>query len=75
MDSKRKPGSSRGPGPQSKRARTNDFDDVDPSVFEEELALMEQIEAEMESQGTNGTAHGPSPPPSQAQGKLDVTKG
>nr|XP_054761921.1 DNA polymerase delta catalytic subunit-like [Lytechinus pictus]XP_054761922.1 DNA polymerase delta catalytic subunit-like [Lytechinus pictus] len=62
MDSKRKPGgSARGPGPQSKKARVQDFEDQDPSVFEEELALMEQIESEMDSQGTNGSVGGPGP--------------
>lgn len=69
MDSKRKTGGTpRGSGPQSKRARVQDFEDMDPSVFEEELALMEQIESEMDSQGTTGTNQGPSPPPSQGQG-------
>ncbi|XP_072172406.1 DNA polymerase delta catalytic subunit-like [Diadema setosum] len=67
MDSnKRKPsGTPKGSGSQSKRARLPDFDDHDPSVFEEELALMEQIEAEYESQETNGSATEITPPSSQ----------
>ncbi|XP_030845110.1 DNA polymerase delta catalytic subunit isoform X1 [Strongylocentrotus purpuratus] len=61
MDSKRKPGGTPR-GSQAKRARVQDFEDQDPSVFEEELALMEQIESE--SQGTNGSDQGSAPLPS-----------
>eukprot|EP00057_Strongylocentrotus_purpuratus_P014925 XP_011669399.1 PREDICTED: DNA polymerase delta catalytic subunit-like [Strongylocentrotus purpuratus] len=61
MDSKRKPGGTPR-GSQAKRARVQDFEDQDPSVFEEELALMEQIESEW--QGTNGSEQGSVPLPS-----------
>ena len=51
MDPKRKPPISA--GPKSKRAR-NDFED-DPSTFEEELALLEMVEAEMSQASSTGS--------------------
>ncbi len=41
---KRKPTAAK--GPNAKRPR-GDIDDMDPSAFEEELALLEQVEADL----------------------------
>ena len=46
MDKTKRPQPSRPTGPKAKRSR-NDVDDMDPSAFEEELALLEQVEAEL----------------------------
>ncbi|XP_072033784.1 DNA polymerase delta catalytic subunit-like [Amphiura filiformis] len=51
-------------GPKSKRPRNNPDDDVDPSAFEEELAMLEQVEAELSqdsewTQPTGKTAKNP----------------
>ena len=37
-------------GPKSKRSR-NDFDDADPSSFEAELAMLDQVESDLSQDG------------------------
>ncbi|XP_038073586.1 DNA polymerase delta catalytic subunit-like [Patiria miniata] len=67
MDSKRKPPMST--GPSAKRAR-NDFED-DPSTFEEELALLEKVEAEMSQASSVGSQQ--STPPGSRGGSIPAS--
>ena len=63
-------------GPSSKRAR-NDFED-DPSSFEEELALLQKVEAEMSqasSAGSQQSTASLSTAAYQAPGKLSRISG